>query len=291
MQAIQATIELKVPVPRPSPHAWRWWSKELSQLKKAMNCLGSQSYKYRVVTDHPVHEAYRVTRGHYGDKIKYTKKEHWRTFLEGIKGKELWAAHRYMASPVGDGGKARIPTLKVVGSDGATEDVATNEGKSAALCRIFFPEKPAVSLVPSEPDYPDRVDYTFRLSMAQLRRCIARLRPHKAPGEDGIPNAVLKEVLELIAEYLLHIYRAVFTLNTYSDKWRIWDTIVLHKPGKPRYDVPKAYRPIALMNTMGKVLSTLVAEDLNYMCERYSLLPDNHYSGRPGCCTTDAMHF
>src|SRR6266481_1308585 len=290
-QAIQATIELKVPVPWPSPHARRWWSKELSQLKKAMNRLGSQSYKYRAVTDHPVHKAYRVTRGRYGDEIKYAKKEHWRTFLEGIKGKELWAAHQYMASPVGDGGKARIPTLKVVGSDGATEGVATNEGKSAALCRIFFPEKPAVSLVPSEPDYPDQVDYTFRLSMAQLRRCIARLRPHKALGEDGIPNAVLKEVLELIAEYLLHIYRAVFTLNTYSDKWQIWDTIVLRKPSKPRYDVPKAYRPIALMNTMGKVLSALVAEDLNYMCERYSLLPDNHYGGRPGRCTTDAMHF
>ena len=46
--------------------------------------------------------------------------------------------------------------------------------------------------------------------MAQLQHCIARLTPHKAPGEDGIPNVVLKESLELIAEYLLHIYKATF---------------------------------------------------------------------------------
>jgi len=55
--------------------------------------------------------------------------------------------------------------------------------------------------------------------------------------------------------------------------------------------VLKAYQPIALMNMMGKVLSALVVKDLTYMCERYALLPDNHYGGRPECCMTDTMHF
>jgi len=130
----------------------------------------------------------------------------------------------------------------------------------------------------------------FRLSMAQLRCCVARLTPHKAPGEDGIPNVVLKESLELIAEYLLSIYKATFTLRVYSNHWKIWDTIMLCKPGKPRYNIPKAYRPIALMNTMGKLLSAMVAEDLVYMCEKYVLLPSNHFGGRLGRCTMDAMH-
>ena len=44
------------------------------------------------------------------------------------------------------------------------------------------------------------------------------------------------------------------------------------------------------MNTMGKLLSAVVAEDLVYMCEKYALLPANHFGGRPGQCTTDAMH-
>src|SRR6266481_2685178 len=68
------------------------------------------------------------------------------------------------------------------------------------------------------------------------------------------------------------------------------NTIVLRKPGKPHYDVPKVHRPIALMNTIGKLLSVVVAEDLVHMCEKHSLLPDNHFGGRPGCCTMDAMH-
>ena len=101
---------------------------------------------------------------------------------------------------------------------------------------------------------------------------------------------VLKESLELIAEYLLHIYKATFAINMYSNRWQVWDTIILCKPGKPRYDVPKAYRPITLMNTMGKVLSAMAIEDLVYMCKKHALLPDNHFGGRPGRCTTDAMH-
>ena len=101
---------------------------------------------------------------------------------------------------------------------------------------------------------------------------------------------VLKETIEILAEYLLHIFWAVFTLNTYSNKWHEWDTIVLHKPGKPHYNVLKAYRLIALMNTLCKLLSMIMVEDIVYMCEWHALLPNHHFGGRPGHCTMDAMH-
>jgi len=96
--------------------------------------------------------------------------------------------------------------------------------------------------------------------------------------------------MDLIAEYLLHIYQATFMLNMYSNAWCEWDTIVLKKPSKPQYNVPKAYWPIVLMNTMSKVLSAIVAEDVIYMCEQYGLLPDHHFRGQPGQCTTNTMH-
>ena len=37
-------------------------------------------------------------------------------------------------------------------------------------------------------------------------------------------------------------------------------TIVLRKPNKPDYTKPNAYRPIALENTIGKVLESVMAE-------------------------------
>ena len=153
----------------------------------------------------------------------------------------LWTAQHYATQPVGNGGKARIPTLKVTDDHGHTKSVTTNEEKSAVFSQFFFPKRLADDLVPPDPDYPCWVEYVFGPSMAQLHRCVTRLSLHKAPREDGIPNIVIKESLELIAVYLLEIFQVTFTLHTYSNRWQIWDTIVLHKPGKPRYDIPKAH--------------------------------------------------
>ena len=76
----------------------------------------------------------------------------------------------------------------------------------------------------------------------------------------------------------------------YYDPWKTSTTVVLRKPGKPRYDTPKAYRPIALLNTLCKVLTAIMAEVMTYYTEKYQLLPANHFGGRPGRTTTDAVH-
>ena len=66
---------------------------------------------------------------------------------------------------------------------------------------------------------------------------------------------------------------------------------MLRKPGRARYDVPKAYRPISLMNTISKLLLAIVVEDMSHMCEKHCLLPDTHFGGRPGKNTLDAMQY
>jgi hypothetical protein len=72
--------------------------------------------------------------------------------------------------------------------------------------------------------------------------------------------------------------------------WKSFTTVVLRKPGKPRYDVPKAYWPIALLNTMWKVMTAIVADQITFITEKHQLLPSHHFGGRPGRTTTDAMH-
>ena len=65
---------------------------------------------------------------------------------------------------------------------------------------------------------------------------------------------------------------------------------MLRKLGKPIYDVPKAYHPIALLDTMEKLLTSIVAEDVWYLTEKHQLLPVTHVGGRLGCTTSDSLH-
>ena len=67
--------------------------------------------------------------------------------------------------------------------------------------------------------------------------------------------------------------------------------MVLRKPGKPDYTVPNVHWLIALLNTMAKILSACVAEDLIHMAELHGLLPDNHFGCRPSRTTTDSLHY
>ena len=54
--------------------------------------------------------------------------------------------------------------------------------------------------------------------------------------------------------------------------------------------MPKAYCPIALVNTIVKLLSSIVVEDILHLVETHQLLPATHFGGRPGRSTTDSLH-
>ncbi|EMD86559.1 hypothetical protein COCHEDRAFT_53746, partial [Bipolaris maydis C5] len=49
-------------------------------------------------------------------------------------------------------------------------------------------------------------------------------------------------------------------------------TVVLRKPGKDNYTVPKAYRPIALLNTVGKVMDAIIARRISHLVETQHVL-------------------
>ena len=72
--------------------------------------------------------------------------------------------------------------------------------------------------------------------------------------------------------------------------WKEFITVVLCKPGKSSYNTPKAFRPIALLNTMWKVITAIVANHITYYTEKYQLLPANHFRGHPSHTTLDTIH-
>jgi ribonuclease HI len=67
-------------------------------------------------------------------------------------------------------------------------------------------------------------------------------------------------------------------------------TVALRKPGKDDYSQPKSYRPIALMNTIGKILDTVLARRIQYYAERHHMLPTTHTGGRKQSSCEHAIH-
>jgi hypothetical protein len=290
MSTLQDIIRTTILVSKLCPHSKRWWSKELSDLKKAKNKLSSHSYKYCAVLDHHSHEQHKGVWKQYGDTIVKAKQLHWTEFLEEAEDRELWIANKYISNPSGDGRKTHIPSLKASTPVGATSVITTNKGKAEILMKQFFPPAPVEPTIPPGHVYPNCVPMRGQISSEQVKRVVAQLSPYKAHSPDEIPNIVLMKCINALIEYLVEIFRAVFTLKTYSETWKESFTAVLKKPGKPAYDIAKAHRPVVLLNTIAKILTALVTEDLSYMCKLHNLLPATHFGGHPGQSTSDSMH-
>ena len=58
---------------------------------------------------------------------------------------------------------------------------------------------------------------------------------------------------------------------------------------KPDYTKPSTYHPIALMDTMKKILASCIVKRLAYKTEKFTMLPERHFSGKPGRSTSDVL--
>jgi hypothetical protein len=174
--------------------------------------------------------------------------------------------------------------------EGGETHATSNEEKSQLLAKVFFPDKCVTLDHLPEQAQMEQICKLDPINRDQIKRHIAKLKPYKAPGPDGIPNIVLIKSADLIVDRLYKIYTAMIEQGLFYTPWKHFTMVVLRKPGKPKYNVPKAYRPIALLNTMVKVLTAILAELLMYYAEKHSLLPVNHFGGRKGRTATDMIH-
>jgi endonuclease/exonuclease/phosphatase family metal-dependent hydrolase len=290
-QALQDTTKKIVKRSKPRPDAKRWWNGDLIKKRKELNRLRSDSYNHRATANHPSHRELKKKSNKYGEAIIQAKRGHWANYLEEMTASEMWTANKYIREPVGDGGNPRIPTLKTKNAAGREVPVNSNEEKADLLAKTFFPPPPRIVNDFADYVYPEPLPDPPQITADQLHKHVFKPAPYKAHGPDEIPNAVIQQCEALIHERLLRIYQAILKLGIYYDPWKDFTTVVLRKPNKPSYEAPKAYRPIALLSCLAKILTSIIAETISNLVEIYQLLPKTHFGGRPGRTTTDAVHY
>ena len=127
------------------------------------------------------------------------------------------------------------------------------------------------------------------ITIEQIQAAVQRAAPKKAPGPDRISNRVIRQALPYIERYLQALMQASLDMGYFPRAFRTSTTVVLRKPAKPDYTKAKAYRPVALENTLGKILESVMATIISYLTETYELFPKGHYGACLGHSTEDAM--
>ncbi|KAJ7083397.1 hypothetical protein B0H15DRAFT_784932, partial [Mycena belliarum] len=179
-----------------------------------------------------------------------------------------------------DGGRARIPDLRRKGAAGRDEVASTNALKSSWLVDEFYPKR-GVGARDPDPDtvYPEPLWEDVPLTESVLHEVITKMKPWKATRSRSLPNCVYKFCAALIVPRLQRIYRALDIYRCEPLDWKITETIVGRKPGKPDYSKPGAHRPLILSHGHARVRNAGKCLVLTSHAERLGMLPVNHYGG------------
>ncbi|MGH2507601.1 MAG: endonuclease/exonuclease/phosphatase family protein, partial [Ktedonobacteraceae bacterium] len=282
---VQDTIQDNIPPSKPMPYAKRWWSMELTQLRKEYNYRRNQwtSARRRGEDSFHIRDAAQVARRQYLFTIEKQKRDHWNDFLKDTK--NVWKALSYANQ---EDKVWNIPVLH------RGEDIAeTEELKASMLMQAFFPPQP-------EPvGSRDNIDFEPEGSAAdmihtpvleeEVRHAIFSSNPRKAPGSDDLPFKVWQELWPIVKGCVTHLYQSSLILGHVPLSWRHAKIVVIRKPGKPDYTIPRAYRPISLLKTISKGLEKVVARRMSEYLERRSLLPSTQFGARPCRSTEHAL--
>src|ERR1700722_9721291 len=105
-----------------------------------------------------------------------------------------------------------------------------------------------------------------------MARTISRLLNNIALELDRILNKALKTYRPLIAPWLADIVRVYFIIGYYPRLRRAIIIFILYKEGKADYLLLGSYYPIALKNTLSKILERVIADYIVDIAKEYALL-------------------
>ena len=112
-----------------------------------------------------------------------------------------------------------------------------------------------------------------------MATAIATSSPRKAPGPDRIRFAIIQRAYKAYPAIFNSTYRVLFNIGHHPKCWKNAVGVILPKPGKDDYSVPKAYRVIALLCCLGKVLEKIVATRLSYLANCKASILNNTQMG------------
>jgi hypothetical protein len=151
----------------------------------------------------------------------------------------------------------------------------------------MFPPPPDFS---APPPLPTRQQLPWAsVTPQEVQTASNSSNPNKAPGPDGLPFLYLKEAYLKIPSMFNTLYSQLAKHGYHPFCWRESTTAIIRIHNKSDYSAPKAYRPIALLNCLGKTLEKIMATRLAFLAEKNNLLYKGQIGGRKRRNTIDAV--
>src|SRR6187402_3869362 len=258
----QHLVDLAVPWAKPSSYAVPWWTSEVAEAVRADREARRCWLESGLAEDWT--ERLRTSRAKRSIIAKAQQQSFREAIAEAADGEGIWKLAKWGRT------KAQQPVeLPVMPPLQSTQGLvyAITE-KTEALKARFYPIVEAdLSDISDtsfqENSFQESIEVPKLATADEVTSLLKARKPYKAPGNDRIPNGFLKAMGPRLAEAVAQLANACWALGHFPARFKEARTVVLRKPGKPSYSEPGAWRPIALLNTIGKLIESLMAKRLS----------------------------
>ena len=132
--------------------------------------------------------------------------------------------------------------------------------------------------------------FSFRkVTREQVKKQIQKVDNKESFGHDSISYGFLKKMSKWIVGELTEIMNLSLETKYYPESWKIARVKPLFKGEGSDRQAPKAYRPVALLSGMSRIMEALLAEQLDNYQEVNGLVHQGVHGFRKGRGTNTAM--
>lgn len=254
-----------------------WWSAEISQLRT--RCLAArrayQRSRGRRVSPEGVEDlrlAFQDERKSLKLAIRKAKEDSWKELCRAVEN-DPWG----------------LPYKLVTNKLRKRNSGALMGGREAVIVDGLFPDHPPVDW--NRVPLPSSGGALCpRFTASELVAAACHLPSGKAPGLDGVPNAVVKQACATDPDALLNVFNRCLELGEFPRLWKKAKLVLIHKGADKPPDEPSSYRPISLLSTVGKLYERLLLGRVNiHLNNTVRGLSDSQFGFRAGRSTEDAL--
>jgi hypothetical protein len=179
---------------------------------------------------------------------------------------------------------SKVPSLQ--GPDGL---VHTHEEVADVLSQRFFKQTPPRVEPSFGDDPPPRPTRTLPPFDEELVGTLLTKATNKsAPGQSGHTWVVLKWAWTADPKRLMNLLTACLKAGHHPHPWKEAVVCVVPKPNRADYTLAKNFRPISLLECLGKLLEKVVAKLIYREMAKHALVPTTQFGGRDASSTLDA---
>jgi len=275
LDALEEAVEISTPWARPHEMAKAGWTKECTEVVKSVRRMRRSC---RTVGDWA---EYIRACDKKGKIIRKQKRSEYREAMQNVEqsSRGLFRTAKWARNAAA--GTLTQATIPPLAKPGCSDTATTAQDKAEVMFQAHFPPPPEVPMLDTIGfEYPPSVEDGAPLTHREIKRAAYKAAPDKAPGHTGYTNRIMRRLVDGAPEQIRSLFERCLQEGIQPTQFKSAATIVMRKPGKKDYSNAKAYRPIALLDTLGKILEFIVSERLRNAVEACGSIPDTQMGAR-----------